>query len=1128
MLLFATRYVKSLGVLLVAMILYALVVVPMIEPTQQVAAEQAALEQTLPADHWWEAFFPTDSWHAQAPKIISTSNGILLAHEVEEIDDKRMRFYPITMIIPQTDAGRQAMERRELGTVTAQDMWIVCAEDGAIVHFEEPLKNFSDSIPKIERVQLKGEIEVSKQAAIEAGEVPWRLWTRDLSIDKTQLTTRNEVLIQWGASVIQGRDLLIRLRSDILGNAGSSSSVWGPLDELELYQVQKVDVALPHGGLWADLNAKQLTAKNPALVQLPARLQAKCGGRFSFDFKSSSATLQNGVQVQHLLGNLPPDEFTCERLSISMEPPEEASPPNEADPHFDLRLGEVLVTRLEAVGTDPLKDFVAEKQVVLEAPSIGVNSQSKRLIVDLKNGEVEFYGHLDVPEATRSTVILNYQGMRFLAPQVSYRAAPREEGEGRHLGWLAAMGPGELTTLSSSPLATEHSLGDTTIRWKESLRMSPSRDKDGSQLIVVKGQTLVDNAEQGYLTSEHLEVWLEKADPQGIGQSMEDNSLAGDYLPKRIFSPVATEVHTKELHCKVAQLDLAVSYLLDSSQSRADGDGGATSNEEELSLSHSAGPKDPQWIKPPQNPEPAAQGELPPPNLSTNNQGNRTAENRKLRQPIDISGNVLRAKMVRGGATSWIENLHLDGPVKVSQTPKQAVAGDPKTLPWEILGTTLQLATTPTKANSSSSSVDLLLSGAPAEMKIADGVLKGEAIRYNQVHGVILMEHPGEFVLPKSLLASRKNDATTPREPSSFELNEVEWLIPPSCEWQGRMWFDGSTVWIEKNVTFRAAMRNAPDDIWPMRGRAQQMQIQMRQPIDLKNLEGEPPKLEIDEVVLHGAVEIVASPVDDLGQQKSRERLVVPKLTYSLPKQQLIASGPGWVDSRFLSDQKPGQLAVAAEKEPELQGAYLNFRDSLVAAMDRKEVTLEGSVELLVGKLESWEDSMVPSLGGHILGPEDMLLNCDLLKVYGTSHLSSTQPLQGRFATTQSAKDSWEFTASGNVAFNGNSAQGSYQGDGSRLTFSKTKSLLSLYSDSREPAHIKVVPNGSGRDAFSGEANVKRFSIDPENFSRIDMDLHSSGAQMRNGANNQEYAPGPGNTIAPSNAPDPRVDFFNR
>ena len=1127
MLLFATRYVKSLGVLLVAMILYALVVVPMVEPSQQVAAGQTALEQTLPSDHWWEAFFPADSWHAQAPKIISTSNGILLAHEVEEIDGKQMRFHPITMIIPQTDAGRQAMERRELGTVTAQDMWIVSAEDGAIVHFEEPLKNFSDSIPKIERVQMKGEIEVSKQAAIEAGEVPWRLWTRDLSIDKTQLTTRNEVLIEWGASVIQGRDLLIRLRSDILGNAGSSSSVWGPLDELELYQVQKVDVVLPPGGLWADLDPKQLTTEVPALAQLPARLPAKCGGRFSFDFKSSSATLQNGVLVQHLLGNLPPDEFTCERLSISMEPPEDTPAPNEEDPHYDLRLGEVLVTRLEAVGTDPLKDFVAEKQVVLEAPTIGMSSQSKRLIVDLKKGEVEFYGHLDAPEATHSTVVLNYQGIRFLAPQISYRAAPREEGEGKHLGWLAATGSGELTTLSSSPLATEHSLGETTIRWKDSLRMSPSPDNDDSQLIVVKGQTLVDNAEQGYLTSEHLEVWLEQADPQDGGQSMEDNSLAGNYRPKRVFSPVATEVHTKELHCKVAQLDLAINYLADPLQSTTDGNSDAASNEEELSLSDSAGPKDPQWIGPPQNPAPSTQEELPPPILSAN-QGSRTAKQEKPPQPIDISGNVLRATMVRRGATSWIDNLHLAGPVRVSQTPKHAVAGDPKNLPWEILGTTLQLATTPTAADSSSSSVDLLISGAPAEMKIADGVLKGKAIRYNQVHGVILMEHPGEFVLPKSLLASHQKDPTTPREPGSFELNKVEWLIPPSCKWQGRMWFDGSTVWIEKNVTFRAAMRNAPDDIWPMRGRAEQMQIQMLQPIDLKNLEGEPPKLEIGEVVLHGAVEIVASPVDDLGQQKSRERLVVPKLTYSLPKQQLIASGPGWIDSRFLSDQKLGQLAVATEKAPELQGAYLNFRDSLVAALDRNEVTLEGSVELLFGKLESWEDSMVPAPSGHFLGPEDMLLNCDLLKVYGTSQLSSTQPLTGSLTTTQSAKDSWEFTASGNVAFNGNSSQGSYQGDGSRLTYSKMKSLLSLYSDGREPAHIRVIPNGSRRDTFAGEANVKRFTIDPENFSSFDMDLHSSGMQMRGGLSNQGYAPGPDNTLAPSNAPNPRKDFFNR
>ena len=171
---------------------------------------------------------------------------------------------------------------------------------------------------------------------------------------------------------------------------------------------------------------------------------------------------------------------------------------------------------------------------------------------------------------------------------------------------------------------------------------------------------------------------------------------------------------------------------------------------------------------------------------------------------------------------------------------------------------------------------------------------------------------------------------------------------------------------------------------------------------------------------------------------------------------------------------------------------------------------------------------MVPAPSGHFLGPEDMLLNCDLLKVYGTSQLSSTQPLTGSLTTTQSAKDSWEFTASGNVAFNGNSSQGSYQGDGSRLTYSKMKSLLSLYSDGREPAHIRVIPNGSRRDTFAGEANVKRFTIDPENFSSFDMDLHSSGMQMRGGLNNQGYAPGPDNTLAPSNAPNPRKDFFNR
>ncbi|MEM7475167.1 MAG: hypothetical protein AAF483_09265 [Planctomycetota bacterium] len=1133
---FLSRYLKSLGSLLVALILYALVVVPIVEPQDRQPTKSKIFSPSLPTDYWWQGFFPEGSWQTENPKIINTSRGILLAKEWDEVDETTISFKPITMIMPQTQAGRDAIERNELGAVTRQDMWIVSAEEGATIHFEEAFSNFGGSVPKIKRGELSGAIEVSRQVASEVEDKPWRLRTRDLSINQTQLTTRNEVLIEWGDSVVQGRDLLIRLRSDLLGSEGTASPAWGPLDELELYQVQKVDVSLPPGGLWANLDPNQLQSNTQAgLAALPARLRASCGGRFSFDFKNSTATLRNGVQVHHFLGNLKPDQFTCERISIFLDPPskDRRTAPSEVGSAKEATLGGIGLKGFVAIGADSLENFVSEKSVWIDAPTIGLNVKCKRLEVDLEAQKVKFAGKLESPESTQSAVVLQYQGNEFRSPNIEYKAPPRKQGSpatttesnaaSSHLGWLVAAGPGEFRTHGDSLTGSDVSIGQTHVRWQGVLKMAPAPDGVGAQWIEIAGNTLIETADQGYVTSDRFEVWLEKYSPReevnANGSGLAASNLSSRLRPLRVFSAEPTELTTPDIHAVVQELDLKVAYYEEQELASLDPEG--------LALSDSEGNPMYQWVKPP--PENNIAKGMPGPHI----EGEKQQEDQnEPRIPIQLNGSVLKATIARQGKQNWIPKLDLRGPVRIGQTPP----AETKQLPWEILGKTLLLATNP------AGEADLQVAGAPAEMKWADGgVLKGNSIRFSQMHGVIFMDHPGEFTLPKSLLAHGGSSASQSSDallPSSTDTTleqakdggpSIEWLRAPHCTWQGRMYFDGSVVHIEKDVVFDAALRNSLESLWLTKGRANKMEIHLTQPIDLKKgQEQDVPAVDMDRLILSGQVEILASQVTPTGEMRSREEIHVPTMTFYLNQQELVANGPGWIHSRFLSKRKLGQLASDATTE-KLQGAYLTFRDSMVALMEQKKVTLEGRVELLASPLSDWDDSAIPA-ANHQLTQDQMLLNCDQLKVYDTADLSMHQ--QGHTATVNLSKeDTWEFRATGDVAFNGNGEKGHYLGNGYQLTYSRSKNLMMLRGDGRKPGYLQSVPKNSEDGRF--KAYVESVALNPETLSILDLKLGQGGFQMESGntSNGQPSGnfsnPSPTNNFSPSQNIDPRgVDFY--
>lgn len=1088
---FATRYIQALIALLVAMVGYCLVVVPAIEPGEQQHAVIPTLNTAAASETWWEGFFPEGSWQTRKPMFINTDKGILLFDKWELVNEKTYELKPLTMILPLSKTARQAIQENQPDAVLQHDMWIVSAQQGATIHFEEPPNLTNGTVPKIVFGRLSGEIELTRKVANELGKRPWSLRTNDLTIDQRELSTQSAVSIQWNDSLIQGRALKVLLRGDLLGSQSDASAGWGPLDELELYHVDKIDIALPPGGIWADVNVAQIQDQ-PELKSLPARVQATCGGRFAFDFKKSVATLQNGVTIRHQLADLPPDEFSCDHIAFELRPPSRSALPTEE------RMSGINIKNFEAMGVDALQEFVGEKWVELRAPTAQVAAKAKRMRVDLERQRIDFDGKIDRPDATQSLVILNYQGNELQSPRIEYQAAPEKAtGEARHLGWMFANGPGEMR------LAETSDLGSARVRWQESLKMTPSPESEQTQWIELLGDILVESQQHGFLASDRLEVWLQQTEQDGLTSAARNNQDSAEtrYLPARLFASGKTLVSTNSIRAQVSQLNVDLVYANQGLSNQTQG---------ELALTDSIGNPMQQWIVAPEAPTSAISGD------QSGNPSGTIATTGRPSKPVFVAGDTLIAKVISAGKQGWIDHLHVSGPVRVWRDAQN----QPGSFPWHIEGEQLALAT------NQLGQVDMQIDGSPAKVVAAQGSLEGATLRFDQASNLVWMNHPGSLTIPVSTLNATRQSGQ----------EGIEWFEPLQCSWQGRMVFDGNVARIKGDVQFESALRSnaadhAPsrevedDQLWWFRGNADELSFSLASPL---NMDGRAENaVEIERVVLDRNVRIRASQLDGRGEKKSREEISVPSLIFHVQQSQIVARGPGWVKSNFPSKNRPGQLAsTSALATSLLQGAHLKFRDSMVGYLDRKQLIFEGKVEVGVSPLQSW-DEMVDVTQMQQLTMDQMLLNCDQLNVYDTSALSTLPSLAG------TPRNTWEIQAAGNVAFNGRAESGTYDGTGHQVTYVQAKELLVLRGDGRDSAMLRRVPPAGARPNFSGDAvlHVDEVRINPRTLAtQGEIKLGSAGLRMEFDENRAPRTGANGSAVPPlgDSIPSPRQDFYKR
>ncbi len=1066
---YVKQYFISLGLVLLAMLVYRGTVVPLIEPARREKPQPIDYHNDLQTAQWWQRHFAPDSWQQAQPKVLQTPRGILLFKNFTQLGPDQWRLEPLTMIIPHSHKQPGGQTDGEQAFVD-QDVLIVNAERGAVIQFREAFDWTKGKTPPVIGGRLEGQIHISRKSKAIAEERPWYLTTSDVQIDRRKISTIKPVEIGWDNSLIRGRDLSIFLKQDLLSESQDDPSPWGILENMELIYIDEIRVGLPPGGLWADM--KQASPELPVTRGLPAQLQVQSGGPFRFDFVASQASLMNGVHAIHQVGSLPPDKFWSQEVQVKLVPTLPATGPKS--PQTTVSMGAMQFQQLTARGMDPVGPINGQTIVHFDAPNIGASARAKRLNINFVDNQIELAGRLEGPQAVSTVAILDYLGYSFRSPSIQYR----QPTDGKHLGWLAAEGPGELVVADSS------AMGQCNIRWQQSLNMKPDGEK---QWIALAGKTLVESKIHGFMTSESLDLWL-KPNTEPKPPTAKNSTIATSYLPDRLRALGDVTLATPQIKADVDELQLWLVHAPPKDTKQAG---------EALPLHDSAGNSMYQFVSPPAPTTETApiHRAVPPiavPPIAVQGVAEVPTQPRPAGDgsgPVNVEGTLLKSTVIVAEDQSWIDSLTVDGPLKVFGNPTLASPS-----PWKLIGQQLQLSTNP------QGQANVQVTGSPAKIAMGEAWLIGPVIRYDQTTGLIWMDQPGEFSIPTTALNRSNPAASASAQPSPSSL---QWIQAPHCKWQGRLIFDGSVANIEGDIEIKGMFSPAENRFWSIECGCQQMEIYLAAPINMQA--PKPGTTSLDRVVLKDSVDIRAAQNDNQGNRLSLERIVVPTLTYHLPQSQMVGSGPGWIRSWHLASMNLGQMAssstVRSSPKQEIQGAHLNFHESMVAYMDRSEVVFEGKVELDAGPLPSW-DHMIDINTMQRLNTDEIMLTCDLLKAYDTSGLG---PRSSSFAP---ATANWEFQSLGNVRFAGKSDEGEYSGSGYRVTYSQPKDLLVLEGDGRTPAKVHKDPLPNGReqpidlDVISAAINVKTMKMQDVRITRVGIEARNPPAQNNSLGNN--------------------------
>ena len=478
------------------------------------------------------------------------------------------------------------------------------------------------------------------------------------------------------------------------------------------------------------------------------------------------------------------------------------------------------------------------------------------------------------------------------------------------------------------------------------------------------------------------------------------------------------------------------------------------------------------------------------PLAEVNSNANRNAAAKRPTSPMNITANLLRARVITTASGTLIDDLNLEG--NFTLTKDQVSAESP--WPFTATGDRLQLKQNDKEAT------DITVVGLPgkdAKVAIGTGWIIAPELKLLQSENHFWIDHPGELVIPVEVM-QRANSANnsistgtslisnpainrppnmlggfTPANTSGGVASsknqgeKMNWKEPPRIRWGERMTFDGRTARFGGGVTIDSRLETDAETLWHISARSDTMIIDMDQPVPLRSEGNEMSgaKPEVSVIRLEGNVDLRTVQTDHKLNRRSLEQLKIPQLDFMVPSQTWLGYGPGELWSRRIG-ANPIQTSVTGSDDSrtlpqdvnengKLMCIHLTFMGRMEGALQTRMVTFYDRIDSLIGPIRGWDDEINVHRSGETLGPNQSRLISDQLSLFDASSLSWNQNAPGGSSGSNPA--AWEVVAQSRVSMSSRTDRGDLTIEADRLGYSAAKDMVRIDRSPRQSAVIRQI-----------------------------------------------------------------------
>ncbi len=1040
--------IASFTVVLTAYWLYALVVVPWIEPEVEIQAAGPQVDLfPEPADERQalETLFGSGAWELDQPKVIENGQSKLLFKDYTRQSPNTVELRPCTLIfLPEDDLPILDRYQRAM---------VMEVPEGAVLEFDQPLDLTQGKMGRLVRGQLRGPVRIRSQGRSPGPEDDLRISTREVSLTQQEITTPEKVEFSWGPHFGRGQDLRIQLAPG--GKAASGLSLGG-LQSLEVRRVEVVHLQVPadstHSLAGRALVSQTSKAPSDATGVKPPASQAEstgaaeitCRGPLRFDAKKLETSFTDQVQVRHTPPEGPTDLLRCDQLVVAFraqptpgkshstsdkksptqpnpkakdaDPPK--PPPTEQAKKASASPSRLEPQRLEAIG----------RPAVLDAPSRQSRAVAERLEYHLTTGRTLLEGGQEV--------WICHGPHEIHAQKLEYTPGPAGklgQGVAEGAGWLRA--------------ETDPRTGQTVqARWTQALQLRPHQ---GQQVLSLLGQAEVIYSGLGRLAAEQIHLWIQQRSlpdqPLGREALAPDRLLAEGQVQLQhpqvtalsdrlevwfdattaagktpVFQPIGAS-DRKEMERFGAILIARTSQAIALSEqpwwqalTEASPDSSASSPAPSRSGRPTSWSEDlasPGWSNPARSPASGAP-EMP----SVDPRQPVEAVQPSTPQHFEVRAKLLRAQILLSGRQSELAELILEGDVFLTETQ----TNQPGQKPLVVTGDQIHVV------DASRPYLALSVQGQPAHVEARGLGLNGAKINLHRGTNRLWIDGPGWMSMP----ADRHLDGRP-----SGQNDQVD------VHWQQRMQFDGRSIRFEDSVL-------ASSRCWQLR--TDSLEVQLREPV-VFTAPRAPANTQLHRLICRSEVLLENRSWDAQGEL-SRDRVETADLTVDLITGDLTATGPGNFRSMRRTEKKnpvaqgvlgqsstgkqPADIPRPGDSPTGLTFLSVEFQRSLVGNLHRREMTFADRVRTIYGPVQTWEEN-IPWRAQGALPPQVVFLSCDQL----SAAEMAIPPAGERFL---------ELLAVGNTVIE----SAGYTARAHRLSYTENKGLVVLEGDGRTDAEL--------------------------------------------------------------------------